>query len=72
MGIVDRLRNLVKLIDFKIGSNLAIEAADTITRLKGYAVHGKRSDGEACSAAWVKGADCDCGLSALLEEIDHD
>lgn len=34
MGIVERLRNLAKLIDFKIGSNLANEAADLIERLR--------------------------------------
>ena len=69
MGIVDRL--LDRHAQYGPRS-LEVRAADIITRLKGYAVHGKRSDGEACSAAWVKGADCDCGLSALLEEIDHD
>ena len=72
MGIVERLRNLAKLIDFKIGSNLANEAADLIERLRGYAQHGKRSDGEDCSAAWVKGAECDCGLTALIKEIKGD
>ena len=50
--------------------NAALKAE--IERLKGYAEHGKRSDGEACSAAWVKSAECDCGLNALIKEIEGD
>lgn len=68
MGIVNRLRNLAKLIDFKIGSNLASEAADLITRLKRYANHGPN-----CPVSYGATDDqCLCGLSALLREIDHD
>ena len=69
MGIVERLRNLAKLIDFKIGSNLANEAADLIERLRGYAVHLPY-----CQSL-VKGLHenpCTCGLSALIKENEGD
>lgn len=69
MGIVERL--LYRHAQYGPRS-LEVRAADLIERLRGYAQHGKRSDGEACSAAWVKGAECDCGLSALIKEIEGD
>ena len=68
MGIVERLRNLAKLIDFKIGSDLANEAADLIERLKGYADHTPY-----CQSR-IKGLHenpCTCGLSALSPRTAH-
>ena len=74
MGIVEQL--LTFNIEDDDGNqffpDLTSTTADFITRLKGYAEHGRRSDGEVCSAAWVKGAECDCGLSALIKEIEGD
>lgn len=70
MGIVERLRNLAKLIDFKIGSNLANEAADLIERLRGYAAHEPLCP---CGGDYpLPDERCTCGLSALIKENEGD
>lgn len=88
MGIVDRLRRIGERVPvscpdgikgclvyhYRIETDPVCEqAADFITRLRGYAAH---SD-ECAINAWMPRGDepcpsCSCGLSALLEEIDHD